>query len=125
MDSITVAILGAIAGSTIFLGLPVGRIRSVSPGGRAFLNAVAIGVLLFVLWDVAAAAMDAVETALKAAVDGTAGWIAFTELAVIALVGMVVGFIGLIGYQSWVAGRGPLRHGPGTPSAGELTGLVD
>jgi ZIP family zinc transporter len=122
MDSFTVAILGAIAGSTIFLGLPVGRIRSVSPAGRAFLNAVAIGVLLFVLWDVAAAAMDAMETALMAAVDGTAGWIAFTELAVVALVGMVVGFAGLIGYQSWVAGRGALRHGPGASSAGELTG---
>jgi ZIP family zinc transporter len=122
MGGATVAILGAVAGGTIFLGLPVGRIRSLAPGGRAFLNAVAIGVLLFVLWDVAAAAMEAVESALTAAIDGSAGWANFVELAVVAVVGLVVGFIGLIGYQGWVADRAALRHGPGAASAGELAG---
>lgn len=120
MGGTTVATLGVVAGGTIFLGLPVGRIRSLAPGGRAFLNAVAIGILLFVLWDVAAAAMEAVESALTAAVGGSAGWAGFVELAVIAVIGLVAGFIGLIGYQGWVAGRGAVRHGPGTASAGEL-----
>src|SRR6476661_8777297 len=122
MGGATVAVLGAIAGGTIFLGLPVGRIRSLAPGGRAFLNAVAIGVLLFVLWDVAAAAMEVVESALTAAVDGSAGWASFVELAVIAVLGVVAGFIGLIAYQGWVTGRGALRHGPGAAAAGELAG---
>lgn len=112
--------LGAVAGGTIFLGLPIGRLRSLAPGGRAFLNAVAIGVLLFVLWDVAAAAMEAVESALTAAVDGSAGWASFVELAVIAVLGVVAGFIGLIAYQGWVARRGAVRHGPGAAAAGEL-----
>ena len=122
MDVATVTMLGAIAGGTIFLGLPLGRVRSVPPGGRVFLNAVAIGVLLFVLWDVAAAAMEAVESALTAAVDGSAGWASFVELAVVAVIGVVVGFIGLIGYQGWVAGRGVVRRGPGAAAAGELAG---
>ena len=122
MGGATIAVLGAIAGGTIFLGLPVGRVRSLAPGGRAFLNAVAIGVLLFVLWDVAAAAMEAVESALTAAVDGSAGWASFVELAVIAVLGVVAGFIGLIAYQGWVARRGALRHGPGAAAAGELAG---
>ncbi|WP_395727964.1 ZIP family metal transporter [Nakamurella sp.] len=37
-------------------------------------------------------------------------------------VGVVVGFIGLIGYQGWVAGRGVVRRGPGAAAAGELAG---
>jgi len=44
--------LGAIAGFTVFLGLPLGRMRSASTQVRALLNAGATGVLLFLFWDV-------------------------------------------------------------------------
>src|SRR5438034_651120 len=44
--------LGAIAGFTVFLGLPMGRVRSAAPRVRSFLNASATGILLFLLWDV-------------------------------------------------------------------------
>jgi ZIP family zinc transporter len=37
-------LLGLIAGATILLGLPVGRIRATSAGLRTALNATAIGV---------------------------------------------------------------------------------
>jgi len=121
MDPATVAVLGAVAGGTIFLGLPVGRVGSLSPGWRAFLNAVAIGVLLFILWDVAAQAMEPLEASLTAAADGSGGWADFAELAAIAVFGMVVGLMGLIGYQDWVLGRfAGRRHGPGAAAAGEL-----
>jgi zinc transporter, ZIP family len=46
--------LGAIAGFTIFLGLPVGRIRAQLGRTKAALNATAIGILVFLLWDVLA-----------------------------------------------------------------------
>jgi len=36
-------ILGSIAGLTIFLGLPLARVRVVAPRYLAFLNALAIG----------------------------------------------------------------------------------
>ena len=42
-----VLVLGAIAGFTIFLGLPIGRVRNPSLALKAFLNAVAVGILLF------------------------------------------------------------------------------
>ena len=45
-------LLGFIAGVTILLGLPLGRLRAPRPGLRQFLNAVAIGILLFLIWDV-------------------------------------------------------------------------
>ena len=45
-------LLGAIAGITIFIGLPVARMRNVPANVRTMLAAVATGILLFLLWDV-------------------------------------------------------------------------
>ena len=49
MSSAQIALLGAIAGFTIYLGLPIGRLRAPMPRVRAGLNAVAIGILVFLL----------------------------------------------------------------------------
>ena len=43
MSAGTIALLGAIAGFTIFLGLPIGRVRASMPRTKALLNAIAIG----------------------------------------------------------------------------------
>ena len=56
------AALGAIAGATIFIGLPIGRVRGISRTLQGFLNAVATGVLLFLLWDILTHAVAPVET---------------------------------------------------------------
>ena len=45
-------LLGAIAGFTIFLGLPVARLQHLSPKKKGFLNAIAIGILVFLIIDV-------------------------------------------------------------------------
>src|SRR5690349_7901175 len=45
-------LLGFIAGVTILLGLPVGRMRKPAPSMRLLLNAIAVGVLVFLVWDV-------------------------------------------------------------------------
>ncbi|KQR51926.1 zinc permease [Leifsonia sp. Leaf336] len=60
-----VAALGAVAGLTIFLGLPVGRIRSNAVGLKAALNALATGILIFLLWDVLSQAWEPVDKALS------------------------------------------------------------
>ena len=52
MDETRTLILGFIAGVTILLGLPLGRLRTPRVGLRQFLNALAIGILLFLIWDV-------------------------------------------------------------------------
>jgi ZIP family zinc transporter len=122
MDPTMVVVLGTIAGGTIFLGLPVGRIRRLSVGWRTFLNAVAIGVLLFILWDVAAQAMEPVEAALTAAANGSGEWASFAEVAAIGLVGLVLGLMGLIAYQDWMLGATREKHGPGAASAAEFAG---
>ena len=64
MSSEKIALLGAIAGFTIYLGLPIGRLNNPHPKLRALLNAVAIGILIFLLWDVLAHAWEPIDTAL-------------------------------------------------------------
>src|SRR3954470_22192378 len=57
-------LLSAIAGGTIFLGLPVGRLRNLSTRTQALLTTGAAGVILFLIWDILAQAVEPVEEAL-------------------------------------------------------------
>ena len=63
-------LLSAIAGATIFLGLPVGRLRNLSTRTQALLTTGAAGVILFLIWDILAQAVEPVEGALEAASHG-------------------------------------------------------
>lgn len=81
-------VLGAIAGLTIFLGLPVARWRSVSEGARGFLALSAAGVILFLVIEVGFQAMQRVEAA---ALGGTAAWWPGSLL----IGGFALGLIGL------------------------------
>jgi len=96
------AALGAIAGATIFIGLPVGRIRGVSRAVQGMLNAVATGVLLFLLWDILNHAITPVETSLAAARRGDAG---FALLVVVFAVGIGVGLLSLVYVNARLFGR--------------------
>ena len=58
------AALGALAGFTIFLGLPVGRLRLLSRRARVALAMFAVGILTFILVDVLAEGLGIVEDAL-------------------------------------------------------------
>ena len=105
----TVIVMGVIAGGTIFIGLPVGRLSARAAGLRAMLNAITIGVLLFLLWDVLVHAVEPVEAALTAAsVEHTASWWPFLGLAALLFAGVSVGLLGLVAYDRWIAGRGRL-----------------
>jgi ZIP family zinc transporter len=98
-------VLAAIAGLTIFLGLPLGRLRNPAPRLRAGLNATAIGILVFLIFDVLAHANEPVETALLAAVDGQGTWWRFAGLAAVFAGGVAVGLVGLVYYDRRVSGR--------------------
>jgi zinc transporter, ZIP family len=96
------AALGAIAGATIFIGLPVGRIRGVSTAVRGMLNAVATGVLLFLLWDILTHAAAPVETALSGLHQGDRRFLA---LALVFAAGLGVGLLSLIYVNARLFGR--------------------
>jgi zinc transporter, ZIP family len=115
-------LLGFIAGVTILLGLPLGRLRAPRPGLRQFLNALAIGILLFLFWDVLANAFEPVDTALRSLHDRTAGIGPALGYGALFLLGIGVGLLSLVYYERWLTGRKqPRRFGPGAMAPGELT----
>ena len=67
-------LLGFIAGVTILLGMPLGRMRRPEPRRcGSLLNALAIGVLLFLVWDVLSAAWEPIDGGLAAHARAGAG----------------------------------------------------
>ena len=115
-----ILLLGAIAGFTIFLGLPIGRVRDPSMPLRAFLNAVAIGILLFLFWDVMTGAFEPVEPALTEAHDHGASWWRFLGLGAVFFVAFAIGLASLVYYDRWLARRA--KGGPGAASTTEMRG---
>jgi len=93
--------LGFIAGVTILIGLPIGRIRRPMPGTRAFLNAVATGILLFLIWDVLAHAWIPIDAALAQVHAGHGGLGAAFGYGVLFVLGLSVGLLGLTMYERW------------------------
>jgi len=112
--------LGLIAGVTIFVGLPVGRLTGAGLGPRAFLSAIAVGILLFLFWDVVSAAVSAIEASLHEAVAGTGAWGDFALLAGTGAAGLSASLLGLVAYERWLAARGTGTVGPDAASLVEL-----
>lgn len=124
MSTAQLLVLAAIAGSTIFLGLPVGRMKHAMPRTRAALNAVAIGILVFLLFDVLAHANEPVEASLLGAQDGSGSWVRFAGLLVVFVVGVTIGSVSLVRYDQWMTRRAV--PGPGAPaSVGVIAGLSE
>jgi ZIP family zinc transporter len=116
MSSAQILLLGAIAGSTIFIGLPLGRMQSVSMRTKAFMSATATGILIFLLWDVLSAAVEPVEANLKAGNDA-----AFLGYAALLAGGFAVGLLSLAFYDGWLKRRRDRALlGPGAASTAEF-----
>jgi len=117
-----ILVLGAIAGFTIFLGLPLGRVRDPSMPLRAFLNAVAIGILVFLFWDVVSKGIDPVDAALLEATNHNGSWLRFVGLAATFAACVTIGLVSLVYYDRWLSRRRkPARFGPGAAAATELS----
>jgi ZIP family zinc transporter len=115
-------LLGFIAGVTILIGLPLGRMRAPRPGLRQFLNALAIGILLFLIWDVLVHAFEPIDTALGRLHDGSAEIGPVLGYAALFFLGLTVGLMSLVYYEAWLTSqRKPKNFGPGTMAPGELT----
>ncbi len=121
MSHLSASILGAIAGATIFIGLPVARMRGLPKGVQGFLNALATGVLIFLLWDILSHASVPVEDALAGirschGPDGCADLATISRFAGMAFIfagGIAAGLLGLISFNTRVFRRTP--DAPATP----------
>jgi zinc transporter, ZIP family len=112
-------LLGFIAGGTIVFGLPLGRLRSPRVELRQFLNAFAIGILLFLLWDVLAHAWEPIDEALTSVHDGGGGLGSVFGYGTLFFAGCAAGLMSLVYYERWLERRGASEDGtPTTANAG-------
>jgi ZIP family zinc transporter len=94
MNFTQTVLLGAIAGFTIYLGLPVGRIRGLPEKTRSFLSMTSAGILLFLFFDIFHHLSEPIETALQEKSLGV-----LSTLLVIFMVGFSAGLLGLIVFE--------------------------
>jgi ZIP family zinc transporter len=106
--------LGALAGATIFLGLPIARMHGLPKPVQGFLNAFATGILVFLLWDILSHAGGPVEAAAEPGHTGP-----FLALAAIFAVCLALGLLSLVYFNRTVFSH--LRHSSATPSARSLS----
>src|SRR5579875_3789411 len=108
-------LLGAIAGVTIFAGVPIGRLRHERRQLRAFLTAVAIGVLVFILYDVLANGIDPIAAAVAPGAGHVRNLGRAGGLGAVFAGGLAVGLLSLDLYDAWLDRRRrvpPTRHWP-------------
>ncbi|HJQ00336.1 MAG TPA: ZIP family metal transporter [Jatrophihabitans sp.] len=119
-------LLGFVAGVTILIGMPVGRLRRPLPHLRVFLNATAVGVLLFLIWDVLSAAWEPIDNALSAAHEHSGGLSPVFGYGALFFGGLAVGMLALVGYDRYLHRLDARRRtvGPGAMSVYERPGRM-
>jgi ZIP family zinc transporter len=105
-------LLGFIAGVTILFGMPMGRMRRPAPGLRLMLNAVAIGILLFLVWDVLSEAWEPIDDAVSSIHAGHGGIGSALGYGVLFAGGIAVGLLGLVAYEAYLHRRTAVPEQP-------------
>ncbi|HEY0830153.1 MAG TPA: zinc permease [Candidatus Dormibacteraeota bacterium] len=114
MSQTAAVALGALAGATVFVGLPIARMHGLPKALQGFLNALATGILVFLLWDILTHAAGPVEASIVQGHRST-----FAAMAVIFAVGIGAGLLGLVYFNRSIFGH--LRHGTAAPDPRSLT----
>ncbi|MGC2680361.1 MAG: ZIP family metal transporter [Candidatus Nitrosopolaris sp.] len=92
-------LLGSIAGFTIFLGLPLAVLQNVSPKKKGFLNAIAIGILVFLIIDVFGHAWDSVGNVAEDTFSGKVSVRTGVPTILALFGGLTIGLLGLVFYE--------------------------
>ena len=87
--------LGAIAGSTIFIGLPIGRLRILDTRGRVCLAMFSVGILAFIFMDVSKHGEAILESTLTRYQAHTASFWHLLGLFALLAVGFTLGTAGI------------------------------
>jgi ZIP family zinc transporter len=109
-------VLGALAGFTIYVGLPFGRLQLLSQRARVGLAMFSVGVLAFLFVDVFEHAFEIVEEAVRGFKEGERGFGDPAGLALLLAAGFATGTAGLAVIERWMRPRN--RGGAPAPMAG-------
>jgi ZIP family zinc transporter len=109
------ALLGAVSGLTILLGLPISRWGRPSPRIMAFLTSGSVGVLLFIFYDVIRNASQTVEGRMGSSAGQGAA------LGLVLAAGIAIGVFVLVAFER-ISRRSPLPSGPGAMAVTAVAG---
>ena len=113
-SEIEIVALGAFTGLTIYLGMPLARIRGLSDSTRALLSAFAAGILIFIFFDVLQNANGIVRSHVGVSTPD------FLGEAGVLLVGFAAGMMTLVvvelGFARRLHARTPTGLPPGAPA---------
>jgi ZIP family zinc transporter len=112
-------VLGALAGFTIFVGLPFGRLQLLSQRTRVALAMFSVGVLAFLFVDVFEHAFAIVEHGVEGFKQGNRSFGSAAGLALLLGGGFALGTAGLAVVERWMRPAGPGSRRP--PIAGGST----
>jgi len=95
----TAILLGAIAGFTIFLGLPVAFLKNLNVRVRGFLTAMSTGILVFLLVEITYKVIESIEDLTVSAAGGFPRWGDTFFYTGLFATGLFVGLMGLVWFE--------------------------
>jgi ZIP family zinc transporter len=113
--------LGAIAGLTIYIGLPLGRVRSVDDRMRVCLAMFSVGILAFIFMDVTKHGEEILEAALGDFKAHKAGFGHVLGLFALLAVGFTSGTAGISAIERRLRSRRPT---PAPIAGGDATAVL-
>jgi zinc transporter, ZIP family len=124
MSTAQTVLLGAIAGATIFLGLPLGRLKSPRLVMKALLNGASAGILLFLLLEIFEGAFEPLEKAVEKLHDGESGMGPVFGFGAVFVIGIGLGLLSLLYVAKYQRSRrSSPTIGPGAMSLAEAPQL--
>lgn len=102
-------VLGAIAGLTIYLGLPLARARRVDERSRAALAMLSVGILAFIFMDVTAHGQEIVSASLSSFHDHRTSFGHVVSLFVLLAAGFTAGTVGIAAAEARLGASARMR----------------
>jgi len=95
----TAVILGAIAGFTIFLGLPLAFLKNLNVRTQGFLTAMSTGILVFLLVEITSKVIDNIEDLTMSSLSGFPRWGDTIFYSSLFAAGLFIGLMGLVWFE--------------------------
>lgn len=115
MSTTQTVLLAAIAGFTIYLGLPLGRVRFKNRSTKIFLSGLSAGILVFLLMETLHASTEMVEEAFE-----EHAWAEAAGFLLVYAVAFGLGLLSLL-YVGRRSSKKTLSEGPGAMAVTEAT----
>lgn len=117
MSTGAIILLGAFAGLTIYLGLPLAFLRQASQRLKTFASMLATGILVFLFYDVIGKASEPIEEAIGAVQQHQESSVTLALDVGLLVAGVLAGLLGLVYFNKHVLARYKPRKVLKTPDS--------